>query len=184
MATIKLLIYGTVGRMGKYSFRKGFTIVELLIVIVVIAILAAISIVAYNGIQQRARDAERSQELSQLQKALEVYHADMGGYPKCGAVPATTGPNTPPALSSGTATSCLTDELVPSYLNAIPVDPTNTGSFVYRYAPGYTKTGATTYSSSPVADNYILGTKQETVSSPTYSGWGFSDLTLLLGSSN
>ena len=36
---------------------KGFTLVELLIVIVVIAILAAISIVAYNGIQQRSRDS-------------------------------------------------------------------------------------------------------------------------------
>ena len=38
---------------------KGFTLVELLIVIVVIAILAAISIVAYNGVTNKARDDER-----------------------------------------------------------------------------------------------------------------------------
>ena len=38
---------------------KGFTLVELLIVIVVIAILAAISIAAYNGVSNKARDGER-----------------------------------------------------------------------------------------------------------------------------
>ena len=41
--------------------QTGFTIVELLIVIVVIGILAAITIVAFNGVQQRARDAQRRQ---------------------------------------------------------------------------------------------------------------------------
>ncbi|MCA9336234.1 prepilin-type N-terminal cleavage/methylation domain-containing protein, partial [Candidatus Saccharibacteria bacterium] len=42
---------------------SGFTIVELLIVIVVLAILAAITIVAYNGIQQRSRDSIRKSDL-------------------------------------------------------------------------------------------------------------------------
>jgi len=53
--------------------QSGFTIVELLIVIVVIGILAAISIVAYSGIQQRARDAVRINDISQLQRAIEMY---------------------------------------------------------------------------------------------------------------
>ena len=159
---------------------SGFTIVELLIVIVVIAILAAISIVAYNGIQQRARDTERMVELTSLQKALEIYHAEKGGYPLCG----TTGPNLTPILSSGDAYSCLVDDLVPGYINAIPADPTNSGSYLYRYAPGYKKIGTASFVGGTATDNYILGTKQETVSSPTYGGWGFSDLTLLLGSAN
>lgn len=56
--------------------QKGFTIVELLIVIVVIGILAAIVIVAYNGVQQRARDAQRRQDLSTLAKIISIYNAD------------------------------------------------------------------------------------------------------------
>ena len=58
--------------------RRGFTIVELLIVIVVIAILASISVVAYNGIQQRARDSQRKQVVTDLVKALQLHVADQG----------------------------------------------------------------------------------------------------------
>lgn len=64
--------------------RSGFTIVELLIVIVVIAILATISIVAYNGIQSRARDAERKSDGSAIQKHVEIFYIDNGFYPGVG----------------------------------------------------------------------------------------------------
>lgn len=61
--------------------QRGFTIVELLVVIVVIAILATISIVSYNGIQQRARAAALSSALSQSTKAVALYYAEKGTYP-------------------------------------------------------------------------------------------------------
>lgn len=66
---------------AKDKQQNGFTIVELLIVIVVIGILAAITIVAYNGLQQRGRDTQRKSDLSQITKALHLYKIDNGSYP-------------------------------------------------------------------------------------------------------
>ncbi|RYF28788.1 MAG: prepilin-type N-terminal cleavage/methylation domain-containing protein [Chloroflexi bacterium] len=61
---------------------RGFTIVELLIVIVVIGILAAITIVSFNGVQKRAANTARETELRSWQKVFEVYKAANNGvYP-------------------------------------------------------------------------------------------------------
>lgn len=59
---------------------RGFTIVELLIVIVVIAILAAITIVAYNGVQSRARDNIRKSDLAAITKLVEVRALEYSTY--------------------------------------------------------------------------------------------------------
>ncbi|MEK7621152.1 MAG: prepilin-type N-terminal cleavage/methylation domain-containing protein [Patescibacteria group bacterium] len=61
--------------------KQGFTIVELLIVIVIIGILASLIIVAYNGIQQRAQSAKRKADTGVMMKWLELYYADNGTYP-------------------------------------------------------------------------------------------------------
>jgi type II secretion system protein G len=66
------------------SFKKktsGFTIVELLIVIVVIGILAALVITTYNGIQQKARDTERKTDINAIHGQVEAYQAQNGKYP-------------------------------------------------------------------------------------------------------
>lgn len=65
----------------KKRSQQGFTIVELLIVIVVIGILAALVITTYNGIQQKGRNTERTTDLKAVQGQLEAYYAQNGRYP-------------------------------------------------------------------------------------------------------
>jgi len=60
---------------------KGFTIVELLIVIVVISILALIVVATYNGVQNRARNSVRVSDVKTVQKLVEAYNAQNGTYP-------------------------------------------------------------------------------------------------------
>lgn len=106
--------------------QKGFTIVELLIVIVIIGVLASLVIVAYNGIQGRARDAERQSDVRNIKQAIEQYKADNSVYPA-----ACTADNT------GCSASDLATTLVPTYIKAIPQDPQYPASGkIYYYVRG------------------------------------------------
>ena len=67
--------------MKSYKKQSGFTIVELLIVIVVIGILAAITIVAYNGIQNRSKDTAAKSLANQISKKAEAYNSVGSNYP-------------------------------------------------------------------------------------------------------
>ena len=61
--------------------RRGFTIVELLIVVVILAILVTITIVAFNGIQGRAIDSRRVSDIRAISKGLEMYRITNGNFP-------------------------------------------------------------------------------------------------------
>lgn len=74
--------------------NTGFTIVELLIVIVIIGVLAGITVVAFNGIQERARNARYASAIDSYTKALTAYKGEFGEYPSTELPPGETGNGT------------------------------------------------------------------------------------------
>lgn len=62
--------------------QKGFTIIELLVVIVIIGILVALALPNLFAAQARGRDTDRKNELKNAQQQLETYHSDNGQYPE------------------------------------------------------------------------------------------------------
>jgi general secretion pathway protein G len=87
--------------------KKGFTLVELLVVVAIIGILAAISVVSLNTARARARDSRRVADVRQIQTALELYYNDMGTYPA--------------SLSSGGQIMASTTGTV--YMSQVPTPP-------------------------------------------------------------
>jgi len=71
---------------------RGFTVVELLIVIVVIGILAALVLNSFSGAQSRARDAQRVTDVKAISTQLEIYYNGAGGstYPDVNTTPVST----------------------------------------------------------------------------------------------
>lgn len=110
--------------------RPGFTIVELLIVIVVIGILAAITIVAFNGVQQRARDTIRIDDLRTIQKIVELYNAEKGSYPLPSNGSMSWSGN---CTTFGSQTNYIAG--ISAYASKLPLDPKwkNTDNKCYLY---------------------------------------------------
>jgi general secretion pathway protein G len=100
--------------------KDGFTLVELLVAVGVLALLVGISLVAFRGSQAAARDAQRRTELEEIRTALEVYRTDNGSYP------GTSGN----AEVAGVLHNLL---VTPGYMASIPLDPRHTANRYYYY---------------------------------------------------
>jgi len=112
--------------------RDGFTIVELLIVIVVIAILAAITIVSYNGITSRANSTAAQASGASIMKKLEAYNAEEGSYPTA-ITDLTGGTGKSYQVSSGIISgTAITASTAPAVVNIYrcPASGTPTGAQV------------------------------------------------------
>lgn len=123
--------------MKKILNKKGFTLVEVLLVVVIIAILAAIVIIAINPARQisQANNTQRSTDVQTLINAVHQYSLDNRG------VLPTTITGTATVIGSGTGQINICSLLVPTYVAAMPFDPTATGAAYTdctTYNTGYT----------------------------------------------
>ncbi len=123
---------------------KGFTFIEILIAVGIIAILAAIIIVAINPARQfaRARDSQRWSDVNAVLNAVHQRIIDNKGSfaegTTCDALPTTAGTIT---SADDTGNVDLCDCLVTTYLAAMPYDPLITGDGYTdcdAYTTGYT----------------------------------------------
>lgn len=108
--------------------KSGFTIVELLIAIVVIAVLATITVVSYNGITERSRNATILSDITQVAKLIEQYNAINGSYPVTSATTiAGSATNSTTLTDSGCPVGTSTSAWVPNLTNILPQSDHNAG---------------------------------------------------------
>lgn len=107
--------------------QLGFSLVELIVVIMIITSLTALGITSYGAVQRNARNTERKTDLKNLQVALEAFHAETGAYPCTWSGP---GCATGARWFAGVGCSASWSTgmnwipgLVPNYINPLPLDP-------------------------------------------------------------
>lgn len=113
----------------------GFTIVELLIVIVVIGLLAAITIVAYGGVQEKANNVRKMNDIQSVAKAIELYKSQNDIYPVTGTTASDVLSDS--NCSVGTKQSQWVPGLVPEFIRSLPQSdgkqPNGSNSGCYKY---------------------------------------------------
>ena len=141
--------------------QSGFTIVELLIVIVIIGILATLVIVTFSGVQQRARDSERKTDINAIAGQLEAVYAKNGAYPTLTDVNDSAWRSTnefridtkafadpKSATPAGAALAGAVGANVYAYTNLTPASCTSATCATYTLTSTLEQTGTTTYTRS------------------------------------
>jgi type II secretion system protein G len=118
------------------QYNRGFTLIELLVVIAIIGVLSSVVLASLNSARAKARDANRSASIRQVQIALELYYDSNGSYV-----------SSPDVVLD----AALTAPLTPTYISKIPTSPSgspyryytasqNPATFYAIYIPYETKT--------------------------------------------
>jgi prepilin-type N-terminal cleavage/methylation domain-containing protein len=100
--------------------RAGFSLMELIIVLLILVTIAGIALPRLGSATERAYDMRRMADLNTIQKALELYHADNGTYP---VVSGWSGDAPSYGGHGYTSTDPYIPGLIPDYLEMLPKDP-------------------------------------------------------------
>lgn len=132
--------------------RKGFTFIEILVVVTIISLLTAVAVVSYSSFLKQSRDAKRKTDLEQIRAALEMYRSNNDEYYS--------------ASVNGNCVNVVT--WLSLYITTIPNDPKNSSGYYYRCiisANDYTLgaylenggSGSCSNCKAGIACNYCLG---------------------------
>ncbi|MDE2019519.1 MAG: prepilin-type N-terminal cleavage/methylation domain-containing protein [Patescibacteria group bacterium] len=134
--------------------RKGFTLIEILIVVAIIAILASVVLIGLGPSQQSGRDARRLSDLHEVQNALELY------YQKYGIYPGNSGGTAGTVTSWANLTTAITGAGV-GITNPLPSDPSSGHFYFYGVNSGAT----------PADSSYILGAVLENANNAVFNNY-------------
>jgi general secretion pathway protein G len=133
-------------QLSRASRTSGFTLMEMMIVMVLIVILAGIGLTVYGSSVQRAKEAALKEDLFRMRDAIDQYYADKNKYP-----------------------SSLEDLVSEKYLRAVPVDPFTTT------ADSWQTTAAEPDPSQPTLESGISnvksGSDQTALDGTRYADW-------------
>lgn len=155
--------------------KKGFTLVELLVVVTIITIITGIGMVVYSEGRKGARDLRRKQDLRAIQAALTIYYQGNGRYP-CSAN----------SWKQSTTDNWLTDrgpncddasitQFDTNYISTLPRDPQQTTGSIWstkEYSYAFWSGDVSSYSGCPKSNQfskaqyYVLAAKLENASDP------------------
>lgn len=162
--------------------RRAFTMIELMVVVAIIGLMASVVLALLTGVQKDARDKRRIDDLTQIQKALELYYTDHQYYPKESA-----------GANGDVSTNITFMTMMQTYLKGIPRDPTGLADpTFYYYYDGKANCGGTDYAlvfvrqlDKPENSNYadFLNTTCNGVLDGEGRGGGTASYTIRLGES-
>jgi len=115
----------------KAKGRRAFTLVELLVVIVVLAVLAAIVLPKFMDSSRRSKESALRSDLKLLRNAIALFHTDTGAYPKTLADLAATSAPAKGLDASGSDVNITAGDWHGPYLQEVPNDPVSGSAFDY-----------------------------------------------------
>ena len=152
---------------------SGFTMIELLVSISIVAVIASIGFVVYNKSQAIGRDSRRKADLRALQVAIELYIQDASTSPKVYPYQSGGGCTDPVGVGcfSTTGGNWVPNVPAPTYINTVPLDPINSSTYRYSYKAS---AGGSSYTLCAALENTSDPDIKPTGSNPCEAGGYFS----------